>query len=331
MGAEIGRLVVDVNGVGWRPFRFAARDPSALHVPAPVSFCWTIFKILCRSILPKTKHLPAFAVDLNKFQEDRVHGLWIQAADRYFDDGKHSPTTRIWPLRHWKCLFSMFNSTYRPFLVTIISLVSSWNLDQSSRSSRATRHSRSMPELAGSLLELRNRPWPVREGSPPSAAERMCWCWWWPTTCCCCCCCCCCICIPEALLAELSISKRIPKLCWLFYCAHDTRHQVWKRFWGWKWTTRAGSTDKRGDRTWRRVDWDSAARVTHHRPFYWSFFRPTGSLKERQEKGTSFALTSLVVPLAPPTRSPIGPHHFFSPGQQQQRSISFNIFFTNWP
>lgn len=41
---------------------------------------------------------------------------------------------------------------YLPFLVTIISLVSSWNLLHRSRSSRETRHSRSMPALPGSFL-----------------------------------------------------------------------------------------------------------------------------------------------------------------------------------
>jgi hypothetical protein len=36
-------------------------------------------------------HLPSFDVNLKKFQEDRVHGFWVQAADRDFDDGKHPP------------------------------------------------------------------------------------------------------------------------------------------------------------------------------------------------------------------------------------------------
>lgn len=36
MGAEIGRFVVNVNGVGRRSFRFPARDPSALHVSTSV-------------------------------------------------------------------------------------------------------------------------------------------------------------------------------------------------------------------------------------------------------------------------------------------------------
>lgn len=35
VGSKVGRLVVKVHGVQRRPFRFAARDPSALNVPTP--------------------------------------------------------------------------------------------------------------------------------------------------------------------------------------------------------------------------------------------------------------------------------------------------------
>ena len=75
----------------------------------------------------------------------------------------------------------VLGATYRPFLVTIISLVNSWNLLQRSRSSSATRHSRSIP-LDGSVLTNPRPPAPA-SGIPPSAADRMCCVWLLLLTC----------------------------------------------------------------------------------------------------------------------------------------------------